>query len=159
MESHPSLMIARSGLRSFGMSRDSKRTACEAVRRCERASIFEIALLVSLRGIHSPSSPDAFPATLYRARVSFLRRCGDLRWAIRGFREGGCGFPGECDVPARIVGATAGRFGFRPRSLRKSFAARAAKPGGAQFSRLGAARAERSGFRDCTFPGGTAMEA
>jgi hypothetical protein len=57
------------------------------------------------REIDSRSSPDAFFSTLQRAAVFLLRCCGDVRCAIRGFFEGGFSFAGDCDLPARYVGA------------------------------------------------------
>src|SRR6266849_4989436 len=94
------------------------------------------------RGIHFRSLPDAFASTVHRASYSLLGRGGVGRRAIRRFREGGCVCAGERDVRGRSVRATARRFGFRARRVRKSLAADAAEPRGAQFARLGAVRAE-----------------
>src|SRR5467141_4850030 len=110
-----------------------------------------------LRGIDSRSSPAAFLSTLHRAAVFLLRCCGDVRGAIRGFFEGGFSFAGECDLPARYVGAAEGRSGFRSRSFRKSVAACTKEPRGTQLSRLGlaCARRDRGGNRSLPVCGET----
>src|SRR6476661_4446673 len=102
------------------------------------------------RGIRSRSLPDAFVSIFYR--VSFLPlgcRGGACRTIPRSC-EGGHVGAGERDVRGRCVRAAARRSGFRARRVRKSLAAAAAEPGGAQFAGLGAVRAERSRRRDCT---------
>src|SRR6267378_2340094 len=107
MESHPSPMIARSGPDGS----NGGGTQPNGVRggAAVNVLIFLRTLYWNLsRGIHSRSFPDAFDSTLRGADFLLLRCRGDLRRAIRGFREGGCGFAGECDVPARIIGGTAG---------------------------------------------------
>jgi len=65
---------------------------------------------------------------------ALLRR---LRCAIRGFCEGGFSRARDRDLPARHVGATEGRSGFRPRGFRESCAAGTKESRGTQLSGLG----------------------
>ena len=108
MKSHESPIIARSGPTQVNLAGISAKQLGE---RC--AVVNMLVFLRTLnrylsREIDSRSLPDAFFPTLQRAAVFLLRCCGDMRRAIRGFFEGGFSFAGECDLPARYVGAAEG---------------------------------------------------